>query len=215
MYLNLCVFDLDNTLLKVNCSFKYYLYLQKKKIFSNLAILRALRYFVKFSFFSLPPSQLHLEVFERFLKGRKESEIFGKVEEFLDLYLKDFINKKISLFLKKAKKEEKYVLLLSNSPENLAVPIAKRLGIENVKATIYSKDNEGRFKSILTVMDGKNKAKHVLDLASREKFLINEIEVFTDSFWDRPLLEIASKNFVVNPDKKLYALAKAKGWKIL
>lgn len=189
--------------------------MQKKKIFSNISILRAFRYFIKFSIFSLSPSELHREVFERFLKGRKENEIFEKVDEFLDLFLKDFLNEKVVKFLKKAKKENNYILMLSNSPQNLALSIAKRLGIENACASVYTKDENGRFSSISQIMDGKTKARFALETAKKEKISKNEIEVFTDSIWDRPLLEIANKCFVVNPDKKLFALAKAKGWNFI
>lgn len=215
MHLKLCVFDLDNTLLKVNSSFKYYLYLHKKKFFSNISILRAFRYFVKFSLFSLSPTELHKEIFEKFLKGRNRTEIFGRVEEFLDLFLDSFLNQKVLKILKRAKKENQFVLLLSNSPEELAVPIAKRLGIKNARATSYSKSKDGTLNEILQLMDGKMKAKYTLEVAKKENIDLEAIEVFTDSIWDRPLLEMAGKCFVVNPDKKLFALAKAKGWNFI
>jgi HAD superfamily phosphoserine phosphatase-like hydrolase len=199
----LFVFDLDNTLLKVNSSFKYYSFLQKENIFSKVDLLRALRYLVFYLYFDLSPKKLH------------EKVLFGKVDIFLEKFLKDFLNERVLFFLEKAKKEKQNILLLSNSPDLLVAKIAKKLNIVNYRATTYEVDDRGRFVKILKIMDGMEKARFVLKFAKKLKISKNKIFAFTDSIWDRPLLEIAEKAYAVNPDKKLLTLAKAKGWEIL
>jgi HAD superfamily hydrolase (TIGR01490 family) len=211
----LFVFDLDNTLLKVNSSFKYYSFLQKENVFSKVDLLRALRYLVFYLYFDLSPKKLHEKVFLKFLKDRFVDQIFGKVDIFLEKFLKDFLNERVYFFLEKARKEKQNILLLSNSPDLLVAKIAEKLNIINYRATTYEIDDRGRFVKILKIMDGMEKARFVLKFVKKLKISKGEIFAFTDSIWDRPLLEIAKKAYAVNPDKKLLTLAKAKGWEIL
>jgi len=212
----LSVFDLDNTLLTVNSCFKYYFFLLKKKTLSNLTLLKTLRYFLKFSSFDYSPALLHEKAFTSFLKGKQEREIFGsKVNEFLDKYLEQYLNQQVVSHLKKALDNKRHVLLLSNSPKQIVEPIASRLNVMHYKATTYQVDACGRLIKILNAMDGKDKAQYTLILANKLNIQKKEIEVFSDSIWDRPLLEIAGNPIAVTPDKKLLALAKANSWKIL
>ena len=206
--MRLYIFDLDNTLLTKNCSFKYYSYLYKKKSFTNISLLRVLKYLVQYSYFNLSPTDLHKKVFKRFIKGKTFDEIFGNVDEFLDNHLDEMVNKKVFSYIERAKKENDFVIVLSNSPEYLAVPLTKRLNIGNCRGSTYEIDDKKRFIKIANIMDGKTKAKYTAKKGENAE----EIVVFTDSIWDRPLLEIANKCYVVNPDKKLYALAKMRKW---
>lgn len=203
--MRLFIFDLDNTILTNNCSFKYFSFLYQKSLLSNFSLIRALKYLVKFSYFNLSPTDLHNEIFDNFLKGKYFNDIFDHVDLFLDSYLSSSLNLKVLTFLEKAKEER--VLILSNSPEYLTLPIAHRLGIKDLKGSTYDVDEQLRLVKIRNIMDGKAKAKYAKIAAQKD-----EIIVFTDSIWDRPLLEIANRCYVVNPDKKLFALAKVKGW---
>jgi phosphoserine phosphatase len=149
------------------------------------------------------------------LKGRFADQIFGKVDIFLEKFLKNFLNEEVLFFLEKARREGHDILLLSNSPDLLVAKIAEKLNIVNYSATTYEIDRSGRFLRILKVMDGMEKARDTLKFIKKLKISKMEVFAFTDSIWDRPLLEISGKIFAVNPDKKLLTLAKAKGWRIL
>jgi HAD superfamily hydrolase (TIGR01490 family) len=205
------IFDLDNTLISGNCSFKYYSFLHKKKVFSYKDLLNALKYLVKYLYFDLSPTELHQKVFSSFLKGRLFNEIFSYVDEFLDEYLNELINPTVLSFVNRAKKQNDRIILLSNSPQYLAEPIARRLHISECYGSSYNVDENNRFASISNIMDGKAKAKYTTNLGGD----IDKRIVFTDSIWDRPLLEVADMCYVVNPDNKLSTLAKAKGWYFL
>lgn len=209
--MNLYIFDLDNTLLKVNCSFKYYSFLNTKKVFSYVEFFVAIKYLIEYLYFNLSPTELHQKVFQKFLKDKSFDQIFSYIEDFLDQYLKELINPKVQLILKKAQKLNERVVLLSNSPLVLAKAVGKRLNIDEVYGTTYTIDEAGKFISISKIMDGKEKAKNVACLSEG----LDRKIVFTDSIWDRPLLEIADICYVVNPDIKLEVLAKANGWNFL
>jgi phosphoserine phosphatase len=205
------IFDLDNTLINGNCSFKYFSFLNKKKVFSAKYFFSAFIYLIRYSIFNLSPTDLHTKVFLDFLKGRKYHEIFSFIDEFLDIYLEQLINPKVLLCLKEAKDKKARTILLSNSPMYLAQEIARRLKMDLCLGTTYHLDKSRRFVSIENIMDGNAKAKYTADLGED----ISKRIVFTDSIWDRPLLDLADKCYLVNPDRKLSRLGKRKGWYFL
>jgi HAD superfamily hydrolase (TIGR01490 family) len=208
---NAYIFDLDNTLIKGNCSFKYYSFLNKKKIFSYKDLFNVLKYAVKYLYFNLSPTELHQYVFSGFLKGRQFNEIFSYVDEFLDRFLDESINPNVLEFVEQAESQNDRVIVLSNSPQYLVEPIARKLNIKECFGTTYNLDANNRFVSISNIMDGKAKAKYTSNLSEG----IDKKIAFTDSIWDRPLLEVADECYVVNPDNKLSTLAKAKGWEFI
>lgn len=196
----------------MNSSFKYYSYLYKKKRISYKDLFHSLKYLVKYSWFNLSPTDLHENVFNRFLKGRSVDFVFDFVDEFLDKNLNSFLNQKTFSFLKKALLEkDSLIFILSNSPSYLVKPIAERLGVKNALGSDYEIDSNGEFLKVKTVMDGFAKAEFVKNHVRNKEHKV----VFTDSIWDKPLLDIANECYAVNPDKKLFSLAKQKGWNIV
>ena len=208
----LFVFDLDKTLIKVNSSFKYFLFLYRKKVFSKKHALMSVFLYIKFSFFRYSPTDLHKIVFKYFLKNRKEDEIFSYIKLFLDENFTKYINKKVHDFLIKAKKNNHFILLLSNSPWQIATAFGKKFEIENTFGSIYNVE-KGFFSKINTLMDGETKAKYAKKIALQNN--IENITVITDSIWDKPLIEIAKICYVVNPDVKLKKIAKKNLWNFL
>ena len=187
----------------------------RKGLFSCFSVFKAFSYFIRYSFFSLPPNSLHYLVFDRFLKGKNLFEVFGYVEDFLDRYLLSALNLKVLKEIDKAKKNNSYVVILSNAPSYLVEQIRKRLNVSSFKATSYGLDLNNRLSSIHNLMDGEAKARYALDLARSLDVPEKKISVYTDSIWDLPLLKIAGKKVVVSPDRGLFKIAKRKAWKIL
>ena len=208
------IFDLDKTLIQVNCSFKYYCYLRKKKIYSFKSFLIAFLYFIKYKFFHYSPKALHKSIFNIFLKNRSEKNLFSDhAKDFFDKYFFSIINQKTLYFLKKAQEKKEKVLLLSNSPKYLIKEIAKRLDIKEYFGSSYFIDKKGLFKTIERIMDGDEKKRFVLNHIKDRKDI--KVVAYSDSIWDRALLEIADKCYIVKPDRKLKKLAKIKGWELI
>ncbi len=199
----------------MNSSFSYYYFLVKKGCFSWRSLFQALNYFVRFAFLNLSPNNLHFLVFEKFLKGRHFLDVFGHVEDFLDQYFLHFLNPTILKEIDKAKKQQSFVFVLSNSPNYLVQQIVKRLNISGFKATSYGLDINNCLNSIHQLMDGKAKARYALDLARSLDISEKNISVYTDSIWDLPLLQIAGKKIAVSPDRGLCKIAHQRAWKIL
>ena len=117
-------------------------------------------------------------------------------------------------FLQKAIINKDLVLLLSNSPVYLVSFIAKKFKIDYFEGSRYKKDKNGKFCSVVSVMDGEEKAKYTLNFRKKHAD-VEKLIAYSDSIWDKPLLELADKCYIIDPDRKLRALAKIKKWNIL
>jgi len=212
---HLSIFDLDRTILKTNISFKFYLYLYKKNVFDKKSIFEQLYFFIKFKYFNMPLRKLHLRVFEKYLKNKSYNTLAKHVDIFLDKYLDKTFYLPSILRLQKAIYENHYISLLSSSPVFLVEPIAKILKINDYKATLYSLDDENKFKNIDLIMDGKSKAKYAKVLMNRLNISKKNVVVYSDSIDDIDLFRLAQKKVAVNPCRQLYKVAKQNHWEII
>jgi len=211
----LSIFDLDRTLLKTNISFKFYLYLYKKNVFDKKSIFEQVYFFMKFRYFNMPLRQLHLRVFEKYLKNKSYNTLAKHVDIFLDKYLDKTFYMPAILRLQKAIHEKHYISLLSSSPFFLVQPIAQILKIDEFKATRYSLDDEDRFKNLDLIMDGNSKAKYAKILMNRLNISKENVVVYSDSIDDIELFKLAQKKVAVKPSRLLNKIAKQNRWEII
>ncbi|HAA59218.1 MAG TPA: HAD-IB family hydrolase, partial [Myxococcales bacterium] len=84
--------------------------------------------------------------------------------------------------------------------------IANRLEVKDFKAT---------GKLLRPVVAGPTKAQLIRDHAAKNGHDLNECFAYSDSYSDVPMLSVVGHPTTVNPDKKLYRLARAYQWPIL
>ena len=208
-------FDLDRTLIVSNCSFDFCRYLISKKQLSPSALFYSSLYYFRHVFLNMPPSQLHEEVFKRFLKGRSLDALENYVDRFFERYLETSFYLPAIRQLKLAQQLNHYTLILSNSPSFLVKKIAKFLDVCHWKATEYAVDNERKLCHIASIMEGEEKAIHVLNIAKELGLNRSSITAYSDSIWDIELLLAAGTAVVVRPDRKLSARAREHKWRWL
>lgn len=214
-FIHLDVFDLDKTLLKVNCSYRFGAFLYRSNFFSFGSLLCNLMDYARHKWLGLPLEQLHARSFDRLFKRKKAEKLFYLVDQFLNESLAGMLNPLVFERLKGSLYKGDYVLILSSSPDFLVQEIARRLKVTAAEGTIYEVDSDGKMAKLGHVMDGRNKAKVVVDLAQQLQIPVSEITVYTDSYLDLPLLEIAGKSIGVNPDFRLKKLCKDNDWEII
>jgi HAD superfamily hydrolase (TIGR01490 family) len=210
---HLSVFDLDHTLINVNSSFRYYFYLYKKKIFSPDSIFEVIIFYLRYKYLKMSPKQLHQKVFEKFVQYKNIVDFSKNVDEFWEKNISDFIYPPAMEALKKAKEKNHYILLLTNSPNFLIQGILKYLNVNECCASQYRVNNENKITSIISIMEGKEKAIYTKKVATKLNVEKEDITAYSDSIWDLPLLNAVGRVVVVNPDFRLKILAKKKGWK--
>lgn len=213
--MRLTIFDLDHTLLSVNSSYQFgqYLYRQGSNSISSIGYCILCYALHKIGYLSIP--QLHQKTFESIFEGKSIGELQQAVESFLDLHLSNLLYEPALKSLQEAQRQEGAVVIMSGSPDFVVEAIAKRLQVTLWEATRYAINVDNRLCGITHVMQGKDKAEAALKIASKMGVQKESIVVYTDSYLDLPLIDIAGDVIGVNPDKKLRKLCQNKVWPIL
>jgi len=211
----LSVFDLDKTLLNVNSSYHFSQYLYRKGIFSTTARLYCVFVYFRYFLSNVSLNKLHHQVFNALFRGHCLTSFTEQVEPFLSENFEQMKKDKVIDRLNQAKSSGHEILLLSNSPDFLVGPIARRLGISQWASTKYQIDSKGRFNEITCLMDGKEKARELLSRISDLNITPKQTTVYSDSYDDLPLLSLSANPIAVDPDRKLRLISKQRNWKII
>jgi len=213
--LELSAFDLDHTLIQGNSSTHFCRYLYRKKVLPFSVIFHSVIYSIRHRFLGMSLADLHHSAFNKLLRG--------KPLELLEKYVDKFVNEMVkgSLYvpavarLKRAQQLGHYTMILSNSPSFLVKRFAKALGVNAYYATEYVLDEKKRFNKIKRILEGKDKANHILTIAKKLGIFLEEITAYSDSFLDLEFLQVAGRPIAVNPDKKLRAISVKNQWSII
>lgn len=208
-------FDLDQTLFTDNSSYRYGLYLYKKKLIPLSSLLFIVGCNLRFKLGLLSIPRLHDEAFRRLFKGRKQATIAGHVEQFLDLFFDQLIYLPAYQKLLEAKKSGHTTVILSSSPDFLVGPIAKRFKVDYWAATQYAVDKDLCFCKISHLMLGDDKANYMNQLLKKLNFSSHVLSAYSDSYVDLPFLLVAANPVGVNPCHKLRAICQQKKWPII
>lgn len=108
------------------------------------------------------------------------------------------------------------VVIASSAWRGLVEPLAERLGVDEVVATDYAVE-DGRFTGDLVGawLFGPAKAAAVRELCDDRGIHLSRSYAYSDSWYDRFLLEEVGYPRAVNPDPALRGLAALRGWPVL
>jgi HAD superfamily hydrolase (TIGR01490 family) len=107
------------------------------------------------------------------------------------------------------------VLIASTSGLEIVAPIGAMLGACGVIATRLEVA-DGRYTgSVAYYAYGQAKADRVAELAAERGYQLADCFAYSDSVTDLPMLELVGHPHVVNPDRALRKVARARGWPVL
>ncbi len=109
------------------------------------------------------------------------------------------------------------VVLATTTPIDLIGPLADLLGFDDVVATRYGSDGNGRYDGTIDgeFVWGSGKLRAVRAWADAHGVDVGQSWAYSDSFYDLPLLGGAGHPVAVNPDLRLQALATVRRWPIV
>ena len=209
------VFDLDHTLLKINSSHRFGLFLFRRKVIPLFSLLYCLTCYYQHKIFGLSLEILHDKVFDKIFSGAHFETLLQHMNDFVDLYFEDMCYEPAVKRLKNAQKNNHYVVILSNSPDFVVGPIAKRFNVDEWRSSHYEVDEKGCLTHVITLLEGANKASYVEKLIKKFKISIDNVTAYSDSYLDIPLLESVGVAVAVNPDKHLKLHCKKENWEII
>ncbi len=106
------------------------------------------------------------------------------------------------------------VVLATTSPYDLVKPFADALGLDDVVATRYGVDADGKYDGTIDghFVWGPGKLAAVKDWAKANGVDVSASWAYSDSFYDAPLLGAVEHPVVVNPDPRMRLLATLRRW---
>ncbi len=111
------------------------------------------------------------------------------------------------------------VLIITATNEFVTRPIAERLGVEQLIAVELMRDNGGWITGEIrgTPSFREGKVRRFQDWLAERGLAREQVDVtfYTDSTNDLPLMDNADHPVATNPDDRLRALARERGWRIL
>lgn len=210
----ICFFDMDKTLIAGNSGVSFMRYARRHNRTSRWREIKAMWDYVRYRFDLLDMNKAYRASLE-LLVGVRTEELAEFCESWFAEEIRPLIYAEAQSYVREHIARGDLVTIISNATTYAAAPLARHLGIPYILATkLEIRDGAftGNFIEPLCFRYGK--IFWAEKLASELKASLDESTFYTDSITDLPLLERVKNPRVVNPDPRLRALAKRRGWPV-
>ncbi|WP_020579501.1 HAD family hydrolase [Actinopolymorpha alba] len=211
-------FDVDNTLMRGASLFYLARGLHSRRFFSTREVLGAGWQQLKFRVIgSEDPDDVH-QIREQalaFIRGWPVSELTELAAEIFDEVLTTKIWPGAAALAQRHLDQGERVWLVTAAPVEIAQLIADRLNLTGALGTI-AETVDGYYTGRLVgdLMHGTAKADAVRLLAAQEGLDLSRCSAYSDSANDVPMLSLVGTPYAINPDRRLRAHARKRGWRI-
>src|SRR5918995_1573220 len=109
------------------------------------------------------------------------------------------------------------LVLATTTPDDMIRPLADRLGFDDLVATRYGVDGDGRYDGTIDgeFVWGKGKLRAVRAWADDHLVDLDKSWAYSDSYYDAALLGAVGQPVAVNPDPRMMGLALLRRWPVV
>jgi len=148
-------------------------------------------------------------------KGWDQAHVRRVVREALTEVIEPIVYDEALQLIRQHQAEGRRVYIVSASPEEIVLPLADFLGVDDAIATRARIDEEGRYSGELEFYAyGPLKADAMRELAEAEGIDLAASYAYSDSATDIPMLEVVGHAIAVNPDRALLRVARQREWEV-
>jgi HAD superfamily hydrolase (TIGR01490 family) len=149
-------------------------------------------------------------------RGWRKAELERLVTETLEEVAAPLVYAEALFLIDEHLRQDRRVVIVSASPEEIVAPIARFFGVNEVIATRNKTDADGRFVGELEqYVQGSGKVDAIARYAAAEDIDLAASYAYSDSATDIPMLEMVGHPVAVNPDRDLKEHAETEEWPIL
>jgi HAD superfamily hydrolase (TIGR01490 family) len=210
-------FDLDKTVIAKASMVAFSGPLHRAGLVSRRMLLRAAWGQLVYSQFGATPEKLDKlrDSVLRLTVGWDQAEIGQIVRETLVDVVEPIVYEEALELIREHRSAGRKVFIVSASPEEIVVPLARYLGVDEVLATRAELDDHGRYTGRTELYCyGPTKVVAMQAAAERDGIDLAHSYAYSDSGSDRPMLEAVGHAVAVNPDRDLLKAARANGWEV-
>lgn len=159
------------------------------------------------------PSMLATHQMSRAARGWEQAEVRAAGQRAAEM-LCDAVPPAAKLLIEHHRNEGRPVVIATTSPHDLVAPLAEALGVDDLLATRYGVDDEGRYDGTIDGLFvwGPGKLAAVRRWCRRNGVELGSSWAYSDSIYDIPLLSAAGHPVAVNADFRLALFARLRGW---
>lgn len=151
----------------------------------------------------------------RTLAGRDERAFAAECREWYASSVREHLTDLARAEVVRRRAEGMMIAVLTGSSPYAAGPLAEELGIDHVISSRLSISGEGLFTGeVEALCYGANKLTRAEEWARANDVDLDASAFYTDSISDLPMLERVGEPRVINPDPRLLAIARKRGWPI-
>jgi putative phosphoserine phosphatase/1-acylglycerol-3-phosphate O-acyltransferase len=149
-------------------------------------------------------------------KGRARAPVQAAAERAADV-LSEMIQPFAAPVLERHRAEGRRLVMATTTPLDLVRPLAERLGFDDVIATRYGVNADGTYDGTIVgpFVWSAGKLNAVREWAKANGIDLAASYAYSDSVYDSPLLSAVGNPVAVNPDPRMYVLAKMRRWPVL
>jgi HAD superfamily hydrolase (TIGR01490 family) len=211
-------FDVDNTLMRGASLFYLARGLHTRRFFSTREILTAGWQQLRFRVVGSEDPDHVQRVREQalaFIAGWPVDELLELGAEIFDEGLATKVWPGTAALAQRHLDHGERVWLVTAAPVEIAQLIADRLGLTGALGTV-AESIDGLYTGRLVgdLLHGSAKADAVRALAAEENLDLSRCSAYSDSANDVPMLSLVGTPYAINPDRRLRAHARARGWRI-
>lgn len=211
-------FDLDKTVIAKSSTLAFGRPLYRAGFLGRRALARMSLAHVFYLLFGADQDQLERARDEllHLISGWSRTEVEELVRETLSEIAEPLVYAEALFLIDEHHRNDRRVVIVSASPEEIVRPIADYLGVDDVIATRVKCDDQGRYLPEIDVdAMGPGKAKAMLEMVERDGIDLEGSFAYSDSITDVAMLEVVGNPAAVNPEKELRKVAEERDWPIL
>ncbi|HYI62073.1 MAG TPA: HAD-IB family hydrolase [Acidimicrobiales bacterium] len=147
--------------------------------------------------------------------GWDQARVRDIVAETLEEVIEPIVFDEAVALLREHQAAGRRVYLISASPEEIVLPLARHLGVDEAIATRARVDAHGRYTGDVEFYAyGPHKATRMKAVAAERGIDLAASYAYSDSITDEPMLAVVGHPVAVNPDRDLAKVAADRGWEV-
>ena len=148
-------------------------------------------------------------------KGWDQAHVSAVVRETLEEVIEPIVFAEALELIREHRAAGRRVFIVSASPEEVVVPLARYLGADEAIATRAEIDAHGKYTGGVDFYSyGPYKADVMRELAAAQGIDLAASFAYSDSETDLPMLEAVGHPVAVNPDRELARVARERDWEV-
>ncbi len=210
-------FDLDKTVIAKAAMLAFGPSLQRAGMLNRWLVARALWGQLVFRYLGADESRMEQmrETALRVCAGLEKERISKLVDDALTEVIDPLVYDEAVELIESHQEAGRRVYLVSASPEEIVLPLARHLGVDDAIATRARTDPTGRYTGEVEFYSaGEQKVEAITEHAERHDLDLDSSFAYSDSITDLPMLESVGHPVAVNPDRALLKEATDRGWEI-